>query len=270
MFEQCNNLKELILINNFNTINVTDLKGMFQGCNELEYLDLSIFNTSNVKDMQKMFNKCRNLKEIKGINNFNTINVTNMKDMFAECCKIKNLEIANFNTSKVINMSKMFLECYELNFLDISNFDISKVKNFEYMFYKCYKLKEIKGIKIFTTINITGIKGMFEDCPILEKSKELMNILNNLEKKEVKKINIVKKQIKVNFKTTDQFIEYSTSCYNTDIFSTIEEELYQHFPQLKYRDIVFLCKGNKVNNSLTLEENHIKNDDIILINDFED
>ena len=193
-----------------------------------------------------------------------------MKDMFAECCIIKNLELANFNTSKVINMSKMFSECFELNHLDVSNFDISKVTNFDYMFYKCYKLKEIKGIKIFSTINIVRIKGMFEDCPILVKSKELLNILNNLEKKDVKELNAIKKKIKVNFITTDQLIKYSISCYNTDIFSTVEEELHRHFPQLKYKNIVFICSGNTVKNSLTLEENQIKNEDTIIINDLED
>ena len=116
------------------------------------------------------------------------------------------------------------------------------------MFYKCYELKEIKGINIFATINISAIKGMFEDCPILVKSKELSNILNNLEKKDVKELNVVKRKIKVNFITTDQLIKYSISCYNTDIFSTLEEELHQHFPKLKYKNIVFICSGNVVNN----------------------
>ena len=47
---------------------------MFQGCNELEYLNLSNFNTSNVLDMGWMFNKCFKLKEIKGIENLLLIN----------------------------------------------------------------------------------------------------------------------------------------------------------------------------------------------------
>ena len=67
MFNQCHKLKEINGINNFNTIKVTDMKGMFQDCYELEYLDLSNFITSNVEDMRFMFSGCHKLKEIKGI-----------------------------------------------------------------------------------------------------------------------------------------------------------------------------------------------------------
>ena len=54
------------------------MKEMFQNCIELEYLDLSNFNTINVTDMSGMFNLCGALQEIEGINNFNTYNVNNM------------------------------------------------------------------------------------------------------------------------------------------------------------------------------------------------
>ena len=39
-------LKEIKGINNFNTSQVTNMKSMFNQCNELEYLDLSNFDTS--------------------------------------------------------------------------------------------------------------------------------------------------------------------------------------------------------------------------------
>ena len=83
MFCECNNLKEIKGINNFITINVTNMIAMFQNCTELEYLDISSFNTSKVTDMAFMFNECLKLKEIKGINNFITINVINMWGMFS-------------------------------------------------------------------------------------------------------------------------------------------------------------------------------------------
>ena len=57
---------------------------MFQGCNELEFLDLTNINTSNVKNMERMFNHCHKLKEIKGINKFITKKVSNMNAMFQE------------------------------------------------------------------------------------------------------------------------------------------------------------------------------------------
>ena len=81
MFNKCSSLKEIYFIN-VDTIQVINLSAIFQNCNELEYLDLSIFNTSNVKYMGWMFNECHKLKEIKGINNFNTSKVTNMRVNF--------------------------------------------------------------------------------------------------------------------------------------------------------------------------------------------
>ena len=67
------------------------------------------------------------------------------------------------------------------------------------------------------------------------------------------------------FLSGNQHINYSISCYNTDIFSVIEEELYQKFPKLKLYDVIFLCAGNTVNSSLTLEENKIKDNNTIMI-----
>jgi len=43
------------------------MKCMFQGCQELEYLDLSNFNTSKVTDMQILFGGCSKLKEKNGL-----------------------------------------------------------------------------------------------------------------------------------------------------------------------------------------------------------
>ena len=76
MLSNCNKLKALKVLNQFNNNKVYYLEAMFQNCNELEYLDLSNFDTTNVFDMQFMFNQCKKLREIKGINNFKTeINV---------------------------------------------------------------------------------------------------------------------------------------------------------------------------------------------------
>ena len=146
MFSGCSSLKEIKGINNFNTINVTNMGGMFQGCYELEYLDLSNFITMNVTNMAGMFNECHKLKEIKGINNFNTINVTNMRAMFQECKEIQYLDLSNFNTMNVTDM-----EC---------------------MFNKCYKLKEIKGIHNLNLIKVANKIGIFDGC------NELNSFLN--------------------------------------------------------------------------------------------
>ena len=84
------------------------MKEMFYGCKELKYLYLYNFNTSNVINMDGMFNGCIKLKEIKGINKFNTSNVTNMAIMFGDFTALEYLDLSNFNTSNVT----LFLECF--------------------------------------------------------------------------------------------------------------------------------------------------------------
>ena len=85
MFNNFHKLKNIKGINKFYTNKVTNIKGIFHECNELEYLDLSNFDTSKVNDMKYMFNNCNKLKEIKGINKLNTNQITNMNSMFHGC-----------------------------------------------------------------------------------------------------------------------------------------------------------------------------------------
>ena len=54
--------------------------GMFQLCEQIEYLDLSNFNTSNITDLSIMFQECFELKFL-DISNFNTKNIKNMEWM---------------------------------------------------------------------------------------------------------------------------------------------------------------------------------------------
>ena len=95
MFAICKKLKEIKGLNNFNTKNVIDMSGMFQLCNELEYLDLSNFNTRNVSNMSYMFNQCNKMRYL-NLNNFIIINCkTNHMFSFEnknECTFITNNE----------------------------------------------------------------------------------------------------------------------------------------------------------------------------------
>ena len=82
------------------------MRGMFEECEELEYLDLSNFNTSNVTNMEFMFKRCYKLKEIKGINNFDISKVENKEEMFEECKELSYSDLSDFNISSNINNKK--------------------------------------------------------------------------------------------------------------------------------------------------------------------
>ena len=109
MFNQCHKLKEIKGINNFNTSNVINMSTMFQGCNELEYLDLSNFNTSNVEDMEAMFINCHQLKEIKGINNFDLTKVKHKEKIFDGCNNLNKFRLSKFNVTINNNKEKHIL-----------------------------------------------------------------------------------------------------------------------------------------------------------------
>ena len=56
---------------------------------------------------------------------------------------------------------------------------------------------------------------------------------------------------------------YSLPCKNTDLFVKLEEKLNNDYPQLKDKETYFLVNGNRIKRFKTLDENHIKSNDII-------
>ena len=71
--------------------------------------------------------------------------------------------------------------------------------------------------------------------------------------------------IVVHFLSGDQSVQFSWVCKITDRFADIEEKLYLSFPKLKNLNLFFLSNGSLIDRSNTLEQNKIKDDDIILI-----
>lgn len=64
MFWGCSSLKSVTFGDRFDTHNVTNKTGMFNGCGNLESLDLSSFDTQNVKTMSNLFNECDSLASV--------------------------------------------------------------------------------------------------------------------------------------------------------------------------------------------------------------
>jgi len=73
----------------------------------------------------------------------------------------------------------------------------------------------------------------------------------------------------IQFLSGDQRVNMFITCKVTDNFSVLEEKLYADFPDLRNKDIIFLAKGNIINRSASLEENKIKNDTTIQIQEME-
>jgi hypothetical protein len=72
--------------------------------------------------------------------------------------------------------------------------------------------------------------------------------------------------ISVIFTSFDKVIHYSVVCKSTDDFSIIESLLYKKYPKYKKNNNIFVSNGKKIDVKKSLEENNIKNSDIITLN----
>ena len=153
---------EEIILDGYDTSNVTNMSCMFWGCDSLESLDLSCFDTSNVTDMASMFNGCSSLESL-DLSGFDTSNVTDMGCMFEGCSSLESLDLSSFDTSNVTDMSDMFSKCRSLEHLDLSRFDTSNVTNMSFMFNGCNSLKSLH-LGNFDTPNLTKWDYMYAGC----------------------------------------------------------------------------------------------------------
>ncbi len=76
------------------------------------------------------------------------------------------------------------------------------------------------------------------------------------------------KMISVIFLSVDQNIYYSVICKNTDIFSNIKNKFYDKYPEYKNTKNDFIVNGNKVDELKSIDDNKIKNSDIITFKTF--
>ena len=107
----------------------------------------------------------------------------------------------------------------------------------------------------------------FQTVFLLKNNDWLLFQINN-SFQNIEYLNTEKKLITVFFNSSSQRIKnYPITCYNTDPFSSIEEKLYLQDPLLKQKDLIYLSGGKVIIRTQTLEQNKIKDKDVILIND---
>jgi hypothetical protein len=97
----------------------------------------------------------------------------------------------------------------------------------------------------------------------------IAEILNENMEKIKNPENITNKSNKciIQFISIDQLVNVIITCKITDNFSLLKEKLYADFPELKNKNIYFTAHGDVINETASLEENKIKNDTSILINE---
>ena len=121
LFAGCPKVKQIIFqekvgsnINTFDTSAVTEMSGLFEGCEALSELDLSSLDTHAVTNMSGMFKGCKSLQTLTFGDNFNTTQVKDIHEMFQGCGILQSLDLSAF----------------DLRGFDPSTQDLSKVENF--------------------------------------------------------------------------------------------------------------------------------------------
>ena len=71
----------------------------------------------------------------------------------------------------------------------------------------------------------------------------------------------------VNFISADQKVQhYSLICKNTDTFNVLEKKLYEDYKEFYETENYFTFNGKKIHKLKSLDENNIRNNDIIMLN----
>ena len=108
--------------------------------------------------------------------------------------------------------------------------------------------------------NKADLMKAFEDL------KKQFAQINNAKDDEIKKLKSSEEKLMTLIViSNDEIVHYSFICKNTYTFTKIEEMIYDKYPEYKKRENSFFVKGKKINRNKTLEENKIKNSDIITL-----
>ena len=183
--------------------------------------------------------------------------------------KIKELEVINENLKKQINEleKKINNEENRNNLLNEKIEELQKLLN-----EKEKNLKEDKKLlkdsneELDTPQDNSKNINNEKIIKLMEEIKEKENEIKELKSKLPFELSKNENLMTIIFKSFDQNIHYSLICKNTQIFNQVEILLYKIYPEYKETENFFIVNGNKINRFKSLEENKIKNSDIILVN----
>ena len=99
----------------------------------------------------------------------------------------------------------------------------------------------------------------------IQKQQSIFDIIKNKNDYSMKSINSGEKIMTVNFVSMgiQDIGHYSLACRKTDLFVRLEEKLINDYPILRENDLYFEVNVRRIKRYKTLEENNIRNNDII-------
>ena len=104
---------------------------------------------------------------------------------------------------------------------------------------------------------------------LIRKTKEIEKLKKEMEQLKIKlskfpfELSEKEELVSIVIRTIDENINVNFFCKNTDKFRKIEKDFYNKYPEYKNLNNYFTFKGNKINPLLSLDENKIKNNNIV-------
>lgn len=164
MFYYSPSIKNVVFGERFNTSRITNFVGIFQGCNSIESIDMSMFDMSNATSYARLFAQCYNLKDIAA--NIVVSRGDEVSEMFSDCRSLESIDVSDWDVSETDNLSEVFSGCSSLNALDVSNWRVSNVRYFRNLFSGCSSLTEL-NVSSWNTSGAEDMSSMFAGCSSL-------------------------------------------------------------------------------------------------------
>lgn len=164
MFQGCINLDNIDMSSMFPAPNIVESsRFMFVSCIKLNSFNISNWFVSNIKDFKAMFAECSSATNL-DVSRWDTSSGTDFSAMFDGCLSLQNVPCENFNVTNATDLSWLFYCCYKLKSVDLSKWKTPNVKNISDMFCYNHELLEIKGLSSLDTSKVTDMSGVFFEC----------------------------------------------------------------------------------------------------------
>jgi surface protein len=289
MFNGCKSLVSIPDISKWETKEVENVSYMFYECRSLISLpDLTKWNINNITNMKKMFYGCYSLVSLPDLSLWK-LKISNpeinINEMLLDCFSLFSIpekweiyELESKELHKDDYDGIKIIDCYpieedeninkkqnETNFETIINDYKNKITYLEEKIKISDKInlkipQEDKKIKDLTILQMEKIINIYEKKlnNIGENKNPRINKLLENENKEEEPFYVI-------FNSLNLDIHYRLPCRKNDLISKLEKELCIKFKQYKEYDIILTVKGKEIKRYKTIEENEIKNGDMIII-----
>ena len=169
MFAGCE-LMTTIDLRFFDFRHVRRMGRLFRGCKGLKHFHFHPDRPIEfVEDFSFVFEGCGNLEDV-DLKTVKFDHVENMSNLFYNCSSLKNVSFPeDLNVSNVKNFDYGFAGCSSLEEFNLSIFKFEKLEKIDYLFYGAESLKTVEIGKL-NCPNVKSLAGFFGGCKVLEKA----------------------------------------------------------------------------------------------------